>query len=167
MVYETVIDRKLLYRLYSLNRFAKTGIVGVILCIRLLLSVIRAETDSIFLIVSTVLILWGITEIIVALIGRKREAVKVLEKNHITQFCQQIIFEEDNIKIKNMLNQKEFEIPYGEIKKVRKKKYLLVFRTKDAHIFVLDKWQMSIKQQDQLLWIIQKKMPWLRMKGLA
>lgn len=167
MVYETVVDRKLLYRLYSLNRLAKTGVVGVVLCIRLLMLIISAETDRVFFAVSTVLILWGITEIIVVLISRRREAVKVLEKNHISQFCQQIIFEEDVIKINNLMNQKEFIIPYSEIKKVKKKKYLLIFQTKDVHIFILDKWQMSIPQQDRLLGIIQKKMPWLRMKGLA
>ena len=64
-------------------------------------------------------------------------------------------------------NDTNFEIPYGEIKKLRKKKYLLIFQTKDQHIIILDKLQMSIAQQDELHRIIHKKMPWLRARGLA
>ena len=76
-------------------------------------------------------------------------------------------FEKEVIRVTNVINDTNFEIPYGEIKKLRKKKYLLIFQTKDQHIIILDKLQMSIAQQDELLRIIHKKMPWLRARGLA
>ena len=82
-------------------------------------------------------------------------------------FRQVVSFEKEVIRVTNVINDTNFEIPYGEIKKLRKKKYLLIFQTKDQHIIILDKLQMSIAQQDELLRIIHKKMPWLRARGLA
>ena len=91
-------------------------------------------------------------------------SIKNLQGRSVRQV---VSFEKEVIRVTNVINDTNFEIPYGEIKKLRKKKYLLIFQTKDQHIIILDKLQMSIAQQDELLRIIHKKMPWLRARGLA
>ena len=142
MVCETLINKKLMYRLYAANRLTKICVLLLLILVKQMLDMASIESNkssSFFLIGLSI---WAIVEIVV-------------------------YFEKEVIRVTNVINDTNFEIPYGEIKKLRKKKYLLIFQTKDQHIIILDKLQMSIAQQDELLRIIHKKMPWLRARGLA
>ncbi len=57
----------------------------------------------------------------------------------------------------NVINDTNFEIPYGEIKNYERKVSSYFSDKRDQHIIILDKLQMSIAQQDELLRIIHKK----------
>ena len=144
------------------------------ICVLLLLILVKQMLDmasiesnkssSFFLIGLSI---WAIVEIVVYFVDQRREAVCILKQYDVKQFRLVVSFEKEVIRVTSVIYDTNFEIPYGEIKKLRKKKYLLIFQTKDQHIIILDKLQMSIAQQDELLRIIHKKMPWLRARGLA
>ena len=162
MVCETLINKKLMYRLYAASRLTKICVLLLLILVKQMLDMASIESNkssSFFLIGLSI---WAIVEIVVYFVDQRREAVCILK-----QFRQVVSFEKEVIRVTNVINDTNFEIPYGEIKKLRKKKYLLIFQTKDQHIIILDKLQMSIAQQDELLRIIHKKMPWLRARGLA
>ena len=164
MVCETLINKKLMYRLYAANRLTKICVLLLLILVKQMLDMASIESNkssSFFLIGLSI---WAIVEIVV---DQRREAVCILKQYDVKQFRQVVSFEKEVIRVTNVINDTNFEIPYGEIKKLRKKKYLLIFQTKDQHIIILDKLQMSIAQQDELLRIIHKKMPWLRARGLA
>ena len=140
-----------MYRLYAASRLTKICVLLLLILVKQMLDMASIESNkssSFFLIGLSI---WAIVEIVVYFVDQRREAVCILKQYDVT----------------NVINDTNFEIPYGEIKKLRKKKYLLIFQTKDQHIIILDKLQMSIAQQDELLRIIHKKMPWLRARGLA
>ena len=161
MVCETLINKKLMYRLYAASRLTKICVLLLLILVKQMLDMASIESNkssSFFLIGLSI---WAIVEIVVYFVDQRREAVCILKQYDVKQFRQVVSFEKD------VINDTNFEIPYGEIKKLRKKKYLLIFQTKDQHIIILDKLQMSIAQQDELRRIIHKKMPWLRARGLA
>lgn len=163
MVCETLINKKLMYRLYAASRLTKICVLLLLILVKQMLDMASIESNkssSFFLIGLSI---WAIVEIVVYFVDQRREAVCILKQYDVKQFRQV----EEVIRVTNVINDTNFEIPYGEIKKLRKKKYLLIFQTKDQHIIILDKLQMSIAQQDELLRIIHKKMPWLRARGLA
>ena len=167
MVCETLINKKLKYRLYAANRLTKICVLLLLILVKQMLDMASIESNkssSFFLIGLSI---WAIVEIVVYFVDQRREAVCILKQYDVKQFRQVVSFEKEVIRVTNAINDTNFEIPYGEIKKLRKKKYLLIFQTKDQHIIILDKLQMSIAQQDELLRIIHKKMPWLRARGLA
>lgn len=167
MVCETLINKKLMYRLYAASRLTKICVLLLLILVKQMLDMASIESNkssSFFLIRLSI---WAIVEIVVYFVDQRREAVCILKQYDVKQFRQVVSFEKEVIRVTNVINDTNFEIPYGEIKKLRKKKYLLIFQTKDQHIIILDKLQMSIAQQDELLRIIHKKMPWLRARGLA
>lgn len=167
MVCETLINRKLMYRLYASSRFMKVGVLLSCIFIKHMLDMAYIELNEGSSFFFTGLSIWAIVELVVYFVDRRREAVCIFKQHNIKQFRQVAAFEKEIIRVTNVIDHTSFEIPYGEIKKLRKKKYLLIFQTKDQHIIILDKLQMSIAQQDELLRIIHKKMPWLRARGLA
>ena len=160
MVCETLINKKLMYRLYAASRLTKICVLLLLILVKQMLDMASIESNK-----SSSFFLIGLS--IWAIVDQRREAVCILKQYDVKQFRQVVSFEKEVIRVTNVINDTNFEIPYGEIKKLRKKKYLLIFQTKDQHIIILDKLQMSIAQQDELLRIIHKKMPWLRARGLA
>ena len=159
MVCVTLINKKLMYRLNAASRLTKICVLLLLILVKQMLDMASIESNkssSFFLIGLSI---WAIVEIVVYFVDQRREAVCILKQYDVKQFRQVVSFEKEVIRVTNVINDTNFEIPYGEIKKLRKKK--------DQHIIILDKLQMSIAQHDELLRIIHKKMPWLRARGLA
>lgn len=146
-----------MYRLYAANRLTKICVLLLLILVKQMLDMASIESNkssSFFLIGLSI---WAIVEIVVYFCWPEERSSLHFE----TIWCKAVssggIFWKEVIRVTNVINDTNFEIPYGEIKKLRKKKYLLIFQTKDQHIIILDKLQMSIAQQDELLRIIHKK----------
>ena len=130
MVCETLINKKLMYRLYAANRLTKICVLLLLILVKQMLDMASIESNkssSFFLIGLSI---WAIVEIVVYFVDQRREAVCILKQYDVKQFRQVVSFEKEVIRVTNVINDTNFEIPYGEIKKLRKKKYLLIFQTK-------------------------------------
>ena len=129
MVCETLINKKLMYRLYAANRLTKICVLLLLILVKQMLDMASIESNkssSFFLIGLSI---WAIVEIVVYFVDQRREAVCILKQYDVKQFRQVVSFEKEVIRVTNVINDTNFEIPYGEIKKLRKKKYLLRQRT--------------------------------------
>lgn len=128
MVCETLINKKLMYRLYAASRLTKICVLLLLILVKQMLDMASIESNkssSFFLIGLSI---WAIVEIVVYFVDQRREAVCILKQYDVKQFRQVVSFEKEVIRVTNVINDTNFEIPYGEIKKLRKKKYLLIFR---------------------------------------
>lgn len=82
-----------------------------------------------------------------------------MKKYKVTQFTQHVLFEENDIKITNNVNAECYVIPYNQVVRVRRKKNLLLFFTKDYHLIAVDQSGISFGGQNELFHSIFEKMP--------
>lgn len=145
-----------MYRLYAASRLTKICVLLLLILVKQMLDMASIESNkssSFFLIGLSI---WAIVEIVVYFVDQRREAVCILKQYDVKQFRQVVSFEKSDQSDKRNQWYKFWNSLWRD-QKLRKKKYLLIFQTKDQHIIILDKLQMSIAQQDELLRIIHKK----------
>ena len=81
-----------------------------------------------------------------------------MKKYKVTQFTQHVLFEENDIKITNNVNAECYVIPYNQVVRVRRKKNLLLFFTKDYHLIAVDQSGIPFGGQNELFHSIFEKM---------
>ena len=136
MVCETLINKKLMYRLYAASRLTKICVLLLLILVKQMLDMASIESNkssSFFLIGLSI---WAIVEIVVYFVDQRREAVCILKQYDVKQFRQVVSFEKEVIRVTNVINDTNFEIPYGEIKKLRKSIFLFFRQRTNILLFL-------------------------------
>ena len=133
MVCETLINKKLMYRLYAASRLTKICVLLLLILVKQMLDMASIESNkssSFFLIGLSI---WAIVEIVVYFVDQRREAVCILKQYDVKQFRQVVSFEKEVIRVTNVINDTNFEIPYYERKSIflffRQRTNILLFLT--------------------------------------
>ena len=98
MVCETLINKKLMYRLYAANRLTKICVLLLLILVKQMLDMASIESNkssSFFLIGLSI---WAIVEIVVYFVDQRREAVCILKQYDVKQFRQVVSFEKEVIE---------------------------------------------------------------------
>lgn len=94
MVCETLINKKLMYRLYAASRLTKICVLLLLILVKQMLDMASIESNkssSFFLIGLSI---WAIVEIVVYFVDQRREAVCILKQYDVKQFRQVVSFED-------------------------------------------------------------------------
>lgn len=86
MVCETLINKKLMYRLYAASRLTKICVLLLLILVKQMLDMASIESNkssSFFLIGLSI---WAIVEIVVYFVDQRREAVCILKQYDVKQF---------------------------------------------------------------------------------
>ena len=103
MVCETLINKKLMYRLFSASRLTKICVLLLLILVKQMLDMASIESNkssSFFLIGLSI---WAIVEIVVYFVDQRREAVCILKQYDVKQFRQVVSFEKEMIQILKFL----------------------------------------------------------------
>ena len=98
MVCETLINKKLMYRLYAASRLTKICVLLLLILVKQMLDMASIESNkssSFFLIGLSI---WAIVEIVVYFVDQRREAVCILKQYDVKQFRQVVSFEKEVIE---------------------------------------------------------------------
>jgi len=99
MVCETLINKKLMYRLYAASRLTKICVLLLLILVKQMLDMASIESNkssSFFLIGLSI---WAIVEIVVYFVDQRREAVCILKQYDVKQFRQVVSFEKEVIRV--------------------------------------------------------------------
>ncbi len=147
MVCETLINKKLMYRLYAASRLTKICVLLLLILVKQMLDMASIESNkssSFFLIGLSI---WAIVEIVVYFVDQRREAVCILKQYDVKQFRQVVSFEKEVIRVTNVINDTNFEIPYGEIKNYERKSIFLFFRQRTNILLFLTNCKCQLRSR--------------------
>ncbi len=169
MEFDIQIDQKMLKKIYGYSGIQRVliGYLMLMAYIFLLFSILFMGDDSVLSLyfqiplqwVFFTLFLWIHIEFVLLYFERKRGRLHILKKYKVTEFTQHILFQENDIEITNNVNEECYVIPYNQVIRVRRKKNLLLFLTKDYHLIVVDQSGIPFGAQNELFRGVFEKMP--------
>lgn len=128
MVCETLINKKLMYRLYAANRLTKICVLLLLIFVKQMLDMASIESNkssSFFLIGLSI---WAIVEIVVYFVDQRREAVCILKQYDVKQFRQVVSFEKEVIRVTNVIMIQILKFLMARSKNYERKSIFLFFR---------------------------------------
>lgn len=175
MEFDIQIDEKMLKEIYGYSGIRKVmmGYLILISYLFLLFSILFIGDDSVlspylkipFQWVFLILFLWIHMEFVIQYFRRKRSRLRILKKYKVTQFTQHILFKENDIELTNDVNEECYKVPYNQIIRVKRKKNLLLFLTKDYRLIVVDQSGIPFRGQNEVFRGVFEKMPQVKLSG--